>query len=76
MLRLFLSYASQDVERVRKLSADLRRPGIEAWMDDELKLAGRWNDEIEDRIAASDFFLLVLSQATQTGDAKRFFRRE
>jgi hypothetical protein len=41
MLRLFLSYASQDVERVRKLSADLRRPGIEAWMDDELKLAGR-----------------------------------
>jgi hypothetical protein len=76
MLRLFLSYASQDVERVRRLSADLRRPGIEAWMDDELKLAGRWNDEIDDRIAASDFFLMVLSQATQTGDAKRFFRKE
>jgi len=74
MLRLFLSYASQDVERVRRLSADLRRPGIEAWMDDELKLAGRWNDEIDDRIAASDFF--VISQATQTGDAKRFFRKE
>jgi hypothetical protein len=76
MLRLFLSYASQDVERARKLSADLRRPGIELWMDDELKLAGRWNDEIEERIATSDFFLLVLSQATQMGDAKRFFRRE
>jgi TIR domain len=76
VLRLFLSYASQDVDRARRFAADLRRPGIEPWMDDELKLAGRWNDEIEDRIGACDLFLVLLSRATQDGDANRFFRRE
>ncbi|MGH6900477.1 MAG: toll/interleukin-1 receptor domain-containing protein [Geminicoccaceae bacterium] len=76
MLRLFLSYASHDADRVRRFSADLRRPGIEPWMDDELKLAGQWNIEIEDRIAACDLFLAFLSRATQDGDANRFFRRE
>jgi hypothetical protein len=73
---VFLSYASQDYERVRKLAADLRRPDIDTWMDDELKLAGRWNDEIEERIAGSDLFVLVLSRATQAGNAQRFFRKE
>ena len=76
MLRLFLSYASEDADHVRRLSADLRRPGIEPWMDDELKLAGLWNDEINDRIAVCDLFVAILSRATQEGDAKRFFRKE
>jgi hypothetical protein len=71
-----LSYASQDAERVRRFAADLRRPGIEPWLDDELKLAGRWNDEIADRIAACDLFLALMSRATQDGAADRFFRRE
>src|SRR3954467_9641376 len=72
VLKLFLSYASEDVERVRWLAAALRRPGIEVWMDDELKLAGRFNDEIQERIATCDLFLPLLSKATQMGDAKRF----
>jgi TIR domain len=76
VLRLFLSYASQDVEPVRRFSADLRRSQIEPWMDDDLKLAGRWNDEIESRIAACDLFLALLSRATQDSAADRFFRRE
>src|SRR4051794_39690400 len=75
-LQLFLSYASQDVEQVRRFATDLRRPGIEPWMDDKLKLAGRWNDEIEDRIAACNLFVPLLSRATQEGEAKRFFRKE
>jgi hypothetical protein len=56
-LRLFLSYASQDAERVRRFAADLRRSGIEPGMD----------DEIESRIAACDLFLALLSRATQDG---------
>ena len=76
MLRLFLSYASEDADHVRRLSADLRRPRIKPWMDDELRLAGLWNDEIKDRIAECDLFLAILSRATQESDAKRFFRKE
>jgi TIR domain len=37
---------------------------------------GIWNDEIEDRIAACDLFLALLSRATQDGDSNRFFRTE
>ena len=76
MLRLFLSYASQDADRVRRFAADLRRPGIDPWMDDALKLAGEWNTEIGGRIAACDLFLPLMSVSTQNGDATRFFRRE
>lgn len=75
-LALFLSYASQDAERVRRFAGDLRRPRIEPWMDDELKLAGRWNDEIDDRIATCDLCVALMSRATQEGNAKRFFRKE
>src|SRR3954451_184987 len=76
VLRLFLSYAREDVDRVRRFAAELRRTGIEPWMDDELKLAGRWNTEIEDRIAACDLFLAIQSRATQEGNATRFFCKE
>jgi hypothetical protein len=73
---LFLSYASEDADRARRLTADLRRPGIDVWMDDELKLAGLWNKEIESRIPACDPFVLLLSRATQESKPERFFRRE
>jgi len=76
MLQLFLSYAHQDAERVRTFAADLRRPGIEPWMDYELKLAGEWNAEIEGRIAGSNLVLLIMSRATEAGSPDRFFRKE
>jgi hypothetical protein len=76
MLQLFLSYASEDADQARRLTADLRRPGIDVWMDDELKLAGLWNKEIESRIPACDLFVLLLSRATQESKPERFFRRE
>lgn len=76
MLHLFLSYANQDAARVRQLSTDLRRPDIEPWMDDELKPAEPWNVGIEERIKACDFFVPLLSRATQQGGDNRFFPTE
>jgi hypothetical protein len=32
----------------------MRRPDLNTWMDDELNPAGRWGDEIEERILSSD----------------------
>jgi hypothetical protein len=76
LLQLVLSYARQDAARVRQLRKDLRRPDIDPWMDDDLKLAGVWNDEIGEKIKACDFFVPVLSRATQEGGENRFFSRE
>jgi len=76
MLQLFLSYAHEDAKPAQQLAEELRRPGVEPWMDRALKLAGKWNDEIESRVAACDFFMPLLSKATQTGDETRFFRKE
>jgi hypothetical protein len=76
MLQVFLSYAQEDADRVRKLCTELKRPGIEPWMDDELKLAGIWNDEITERLNSCALFVPILSRATQAGAADRFFRRE
>jgi hypothetical protein len=54
VLNLFIGYACCDHERVRKFAAYLRRPDLNTWMDDELNPAGRWGDEIEERILSSD----------------------
>ena len=37
MLQRFVSYASEDADRARRFTEDLRRPGIDVWMADELK---------------------------------------
>ena len=76
MLQLFLSYAHQDAALVQQLSMDLRRPDIEPWLDDKLKLAGVWNEEIDERIKGCNFFMPLLSRATQVGADDRFFRKE
>src|SRR5262249_46593412 len=76
MLQLFLSYAHEDAERVRRFATDLRRPGIDPWMDYELKLANRWNDEIDKRLPASDVVLLIMSHATERGSTDRFYWKE
>ena len=52
-----------------EVATHLRRPGIEPWMDCKLKLAGRWNIEIDDRISANNLLLLISGQ--DNGDAGR-----
>jgi hypothetical protein len=76
MLQLFLSYAHEDADRVRRFWGELKRPGIEPWMDYQLKLAGIWNDEIDERVKTCAFFIPILFKATQEGAACRFFRKE
>jgi TIR domain len=45
-------------------------------MDYQLKLAGIWNDEIDERVKTCAFFIPILSKATQDGAGCRFFRKE
>jgi len=58
---IFLSYSHQDIDFVRKLANDLRRIPINVWYDDRLRLAKKWNKQIEDAIRQMDVFGVIWS---------------
>ncbi len=45
---VFISYVSENLRRVRRISKDLSREGIEVWLDRDQKNPGlRWKDARE-----------------------------
>lgn len=76
MPTLFISYASEDRVAARLLRDAIGAHGIDVWYDeDELSGGDAWDQKIRQRIRACDFFMPVISHATQ---ARRegYFRRE
>lgn len=63
--RVFLSYAHEDGNFVRRVYQGLRNAGMDPWMDDEGGLLGgdRWDPKIEAEIKHSDYFLSFQSLA-------------
>ena len=73
---VFLSYASQDAEIVRRICEALRATGIEVWFDqNELVGGDAWDQKIRGQIKACALFVPVISANT---NARRegYFRRE
>jgi len=73
---LIVSYASEDREAARKLRDALSAHDIDVWYDeDDLTGGDAWDQKIRRRIRECDYFMPVISQATQ---ARRegYFRRE
>ncbi len=73
---VFLSYASQDAEAVRRIAETLRAAGVEVWFDqNELVGGDAWDQKIRGQIKACALFVPVISAATQ---ARRegYFRLE
>jgi hypothetical protein len=61
-MSVFISYARQDLTAARRLYFDLKRLGVEAWLDVECLLPGqRWKFEITRAIREARFFIAVLS---------------
>ena len=61
---VFIGYAREDYEAARKLYTDLKKAGLDAWLDKEsLKGGQRWKDEIQRAIRTSNFFVAVLSKS-------------
>ena len=61
--QIFLSYAREDEEKVKKLHQKLSNVGFKPWMDKQDILPGeRWESSIRRAIQHSDFFLLCLSK--------------
>lgn len=62
-LLVFLSHASEDKPRVRKLCKRLRDDGFDPWLDEERLLPGQdWNLEIGQAMRASQAILLCFSK--------------
>jgi hypothetical protein len=62
MAQIFLSYAREDEERVKKLYQKLVSAGFKPWMDKKDILPGEiWKSRIPQAIRESDFFLACLS---------------
>jgi hypothetical protein len=74
MIKVFISYASEDYSLAKRLYDDLHRPGIDPWLDDELRPGGEWNDDIIGQIAECSHFVALISPHSLR-DA-RFVRRE
>lgn len=73
---VFLSYASQDADAVRRIAEALRAGGVEAWFDQaELRGGDAWDQKIRRQIRDCTLFLPVISAATQSR-GEGYFRRE
>jgi hypothetical protein len=66
-LRVFLCHASTDKGRVRQLSAQLRKVGIDPWLDEEKLLPGQdWRMEIAKALRDTHAVVVCLSQQSVT----------
>ena len=73
---VFLSYASQDAQAVRRIAEALRAAGVEVWFDqNELVGGDAWDAKIRKQIAECALFVPVISAATQAR-GEGYFRLE
>jgi len=67
--KVFVSYAREDIGEAKRIYNDLRKEGINPWMDSEDLLPGqKWKNEIINEIKESDYFLLLLSKNSISKD--------
>ena len=64
-MKVFISYAREDIEIARKLRDDLEKAGIKTWLDKEDLLPGqKWRDVISREIRESSYFIALLSSGS------------
>ena len=62
--RVFVSYASEDVDLASRIAASLYAAGFEPWLDKEALRGGDdWNRKIEGDLRDSDYVLVLQTQA-------------
>jgi TolB-like protein/Tfp pilus assembly protein PilF len=73
---IFLSYAHEDAEPVRRIADALRAFGVEVWFDqNELRGGDAWDAKIRTQIRSCGLCLPVISATTQAR-GEGYFRRE
>jgi len=73
---VFLSYAHEDAEPVRRIADALRAFGVEVWFDqNELRGGDAWDSKIRTQIRSCTLCVPVISATTQSR-GEGYFRRE
>ncbi|HEX7632317.1 MAG TPA: TIR domain-containing protein [Lacunisphaera sp.] len=73
---VFLSYASQDTEAVKKIADALRAAGVEVWFDQSELVGGdAWDQKIRKQIGNCALFVPIISANTQSR-SEGYFRLE
>jgi tetratricopeptide (TPR) repeat protein len=72
--RVFLSYASEDLVKVRQVYESLIKRGLDVWFDKEHLRPGKWKPQITRAITKSRYFVICISNAAirKTGDEPGF----
>ena len=75
---VFLSYAHEDLDSVRKVYEGLTERGLEVWFDKQNLGPGRWATKVRKAINKSRYFVICLSKAAlrKTGDERPGFQDE
>jgi hypothetical protein len=72
---VFLSYARENREAVRRAHDALEAVGVDAWFDDRDLGPGQWDQQIDEGIRRCALFLPFVSQDTEAA-VEGYFRRE
>ena len=62
LIKVFISYTTEDYEMAKKLYDDLKKAGVDPWLDREDLLVGEnWKNKIYQVIQKYDYCLMLLS---------------
>ena len=66
--KLFISYARKDSEYVHNLAEELRRIGLDIWIDQDIQPGANWDEAIENGLNACDMMLLITTETSMSSE--------
>lgn len=66
--KIFISYASKDREYVQKLTDELKKIGVDIWIDSDIPTGTSWADGIQNALNDCDMMLLIVTDASMDSD--------
>jgi hypothetical protein len=75
MAQIFVSYKTEDRERVRHLVEALRAAGFDTWWDQDIPPGGGWRETIAGQLDSAELCIVAWSRAS-VGEGGRFVREE
>jgi serine/threonine protein kinase len=66
--QIFISYARKDNDYVYTLARELRRIGLNIWIDQDISTGANWDKSIEEALKSCDKMLLIVSPASMLSE--------